>query len=128
MRSAAYVDTSCLVAIALGEPGGKEMAKRLTGFDVLVSSNLLEAELRSALARNEVDASPDSILSWMTWIFPDRPLGREIGRVLDAGYLRGPDLWHLASALYVVEDPGELPFVTLDARQRDVAGKLGFPE
>ena len=128
MKTAAYVDTSCLVAIALDEPGAKEMSKHLARFDQLVSSNLLEAELRAALARNQIGASPDEILSWITWVFPDRPLTREISRVLEAGYLRGPDLWHVASALYLVEEAKELPFVTLDSRQRAVAEALGFPE
>lgn len=41
----AYVDSSVLVAIAFGEKGFARQVKRLQGFDRLVSSNLLEAEL-----------------------------------------------------------------------------------
>ena len=62
----------------------------------------------------------------MSWIIPDRPLSPEIGRVLTAGYVRGADCWHLATALYLAEDPSELVFLTLDARQKDVALALGF--
>lgn len=47
-------------------------------------------------------------------------------RALKAGHLRGTDLWHVATALYLAEDPTELPFVTLDLRQRQVAANLGF--
>ena len=38
---AAYVDTSCLVAIAFGEKGAASLGRRLEGFDELFSSNLL---------------------------------------------------------------------------------------
>ena len=121
----AYVDTSCLVTIAFGERGGTAMARRLGRYDVLVSANLLEAELRGAFAREDVPFHARA-LSSISWVLPDRPLGPEIARALEAGYLRGADLWHLACALYLVEDLGPLPFVTLDDRQREVAQALGL--
>lgn len=121
----AYVDTSCLVAIALGERAGPAVARRMRGFDELVSSNLLEAELRAAFVREGVEADP-AYWSAVSWVLPDRSLGPELERVLDAGYLRGADCWHLAMALYVAEDPGEMVFFTLDERQRAVARDLGF--
>jgi hypothetical protein len=40
--------------------------------------------------------------------------------------VRGADCWHLATALYLAPDPGELTFVTLDAHQQSVAKSLGF--
>jgi hypothetical protein len=122
----AYVDTSCLVAMAFGEPNASVLARRLEGFDELVSSNLLEAELWASFAREEVQ--PDTrLLSWISWVLPDRPLSQEIGKALAVGYLRGADLWHVACALYLVETPGEISFITLDDRQRGVAESLGFP-
>jgi hypothetical protein len=60
-------------------------------------------------------------------VFPDRPLGPEIVRVLEAGYARGADVWHLATALYLADDPADLPFLTLDVRQRELARALGSP-
>ena len=69
----------------------------------------------------------DDLLGHVTWIFPDRPLTAEIVRVLRAGSVRGCDLWHLANALYLTEQPAELAFVTLDRRQQAVASALGFP-
>jgi len=123
--SLAYVDTSCLVAIAFGERGAKGLGKRLRDFDELLSSNLLEAELRSAFHREQVPFEPD-LLSWITWVLPDRALGREMSRVLEVGYLRGADLWHMACALYLVEDPPEMSFITRDERQGGVAAGLGF--
>ena len=121
----AYVDTSCLVAIAFGEKGAAALGRRLEGFDELLSSNLLEAELRASFVRENVE--PDaSYLDSIGWILPDRPLSQEMSAVLAAGYLRGADLWHLACALYVVDRPQEMSFVTLDSAQRAVAEALGF--
>lgn len=122
----AFVDTSCLVAIAFSEPGAAELAARLREFDLLIGSNLLEAELRAVLAREEVSTDIE-LLERITWLIPDRPLSREITTVLGAGYLRGADLWHLACALFLSGSPRELPFLTLDERQGAVAHKLGFP-
>ncbi|MFH1573865.1 MAG: PIN domain-containing protein [Acidobacteriota bacterium] len=122
----AYVDTSYLVAIAFGEPGAGDLAARMKGFDGLFSSNLLEAEFRSALLREQVCDPGRHFLSWLTWIFPDRPLTREIDRIAAVGYLRGADLWHLANALFLAPRGRELTFLTADRRQAEIAKKLDF--
>ncbi len=122
---AAYVDTSCLVAIAFDEPERTEVASRLGEHEMLLSSNLLEAEFRAALVRESADLD-EALFSWITWVLPDRPLSAEITRVLGAAYLRGADLWHLSMAIYVTSDPADLTFLTLDQRQREVAEALGF--
>ena len=124
--SGAYVDSSSLIAIAFNEPGGADVRDRLNGFSRLTSSNLLEAELQVAHMRDGQQVLP-ALLANVDWILPARPLGPEFEAVLSAGYLRGADLWHLACALYVTPDPGQLAFVTLDQRQREVAATLGFP-
>jgi len=121
----AFVDTSCLVAIALGERGSAAVADRLKRFEELFASNLLEAELRATLARERVALDPD-VLTWLDWVFPDRPLTPEISRVLTAGYLRGAHAWHVACALHMSEDPKDVTFLTLDRPQRAVARRLGF--
>lgn len=123
--SVAYVDTSCLVAIAFGEPGAAVLGRRLKGFDDLVSSNLLQAELLASFARERVPPPADLPVT-LSWILPDRPLRDEIERVLAAGYVRGADCWHLAAALYLAEDPSSMSFLTVDDRQRKVALSLGF--
>ena len=122
---AAYVDTSCLVAIAFGESEATEVASRLREHDVLLSSNLLEAELRATLVREAAEVD-EALFSWIKWVLPDWPLSVEIIRVLRAGYLRGADLWHLATAMYVTPEPRDLTFLTLDRRQEEVAEELGF--
>ena len=121
----AYVDTSCLVAIAFGERGSSRVSARLASFEQIFAANLLEAELMASFARERVGYNPD-LVGGLTWILPDRPLSDEIGRVLSVGYLRGADLWHLAVALYVAEDASEMTFMTLDTAQRAHAERLGF--
>ncbi|MCY4360680.1 MAG: PIN domain-containing protein [Gammaproteobacteria bacterium] len=121
----AYVDTSALIAVAFNEGGGAAIVNRLAEPSYLLSSNLLEAELRSACSREGTGFSPN-LFSNLKWVLPDRSLTPEITAVLEAGYLRGADLWHVASALYVAQDPGEMWFVTADERQRTVAEAVGF--
>ena len=123
--SVAYVDTSALVSIAFNERGGTSLARRLDNFSRLLSSNLLEAEVRAAFAREEIDFTT-SLVSGIEWILPDRPLTSEMKKTLEAGYLRGADLWHVATALYIVREPSDISFVTLDTRQRTVVKALGF--
>lgn len=125
--SVAYVDTSCLVAIGFGESGAAALGRRLKEFDELVSSNLLQAELLASFARERVPP-PAELPIALSWILPDRPLRDEIDRVLAAGYVRGADCWHLATALYLAEDPSSMSFLTVDDRQRKVALSLGFPD
>jgi hypothetical protein len=121
-----YVDTSCLVAIAFAEAGATKMASRLGRMDRLFASNLLEAELRSALAREWLPVDPAGLLSGITWVHPNRPLSGEFERVTVEGYVKGADLWHLACALFLAPEPKGLAFLTLDRRQEEIARRLGF--
>lgn len=123
----AYVDSSCLVAIAFGEPGYEEVVARLNRCERLFASNLLEAELRAALAREGAAGAEGDLLSGFTWIYPNRPLTAEYERILAAGTLKGADLWHVACALFLAPEPKELAFLTLDRSQKAVARALGFP-
>lgn len=122
--SVAYVDSSVIIALIFGEAASPGLRK-LQRFEQLVSSNLLEAEVRGACARERVDFS-DDVLAGISWIIPDRPLSAELGRVLENGYVRGPDCWHLANALYLSTNPADLDFITLDKKQAAAARSLGF--
>jgi predicted nucleic acid-binding protein len=124
--SRVFVDTSALVALAFREAGHRWLAEHLTSAGDRFAAPLLEAEFRAALQREEVEGGLE-LLEAFRWVLPDRPLGPELDRVFGAGYARGADAWHLASALFLVESPGDLPFLTLDRRQRDIARSLGFP-
>jgi predicted nucleic acid-binding protein len=121
----AYVDTSVLLAIAFGETGARRLARQVTAFTTLVSANLLVAEFLAAHRREGVHAEA-ALLARLAWVLPDRPLDPEVARVLDHGYVRGADCWHLAVALYVAADPGSIAFLTADAQQGASAASLGF--
>ena len=123
--SVAYVDTSVVVALAFAEKGADSLATKVAGYSRLVSSNLLEAELRAACGR-ERQPVPAHLLARISWILTHRPLSPEMETALDAGSLRGADLWHVASALYAAPEPGAIAFVTLDRQQARVAAALGF--
>ena len=101
------------------------MARHLNACARLVSSNLLEAKLRSTFAREHVDFR-EHVLAAIDWTLPDRPLTGELTSVLEAGYLRGASLWQLATALYISPQPDALSVATLDARQASVAALPGF--
>ncbi len=124
--SAVYVDTSVLAGIAFGEPAATQIAPQLDRYDRLISSNLLEAEMRAVFQR-ENESFREDVIAGIEWVLPTRPLTAEFATALSAGYLRGADLWHVATALYVSPHSQSLSFATLDAQQRRVASALGLP-
>jgi len=121
----AYLDTSWLIAMAFDEPGAVDRVAALEPYDVLLATSLTEAELVSVFAR-EGASLPSRFLETLEWVYPARRLTPEIERVLGGGYVRGADLLHIATALYAAESPGEVAFLTLDERQREVAAAVGF--
>lgn len=121
----AYVDSSVVTAIAFREPGWADLSARLRRFRQLSSAPLLEAEVRAA-ARREGAPVDEGWLEAVTWVMPETPLGPEIIRVLEHGYVRGADCWHLATALRLMDDIGPMTFLTLDLRQQEFATALGF--
>ncbi len=105
--------------------GYEKVAERLREYESRVASNLLEAEMRAGFARRGL-AFDLRALTAIEWVFPSRPLTQEMEMVLSAGYLRGADLWHVATALFVAGEANTLIFLTLDSRQQAVAESLGF--
>ena len=65
-------------------------------------------------------------LAGLAWVLPDRPLTPEIERGLRVHYLRGADLWHVAAALFLADDPAAVDVLTLDEDQAAAAEALGF--
>jgi PIN domain len=123
---AAYLDSSFFLGIAFGENSSGSLARKLSLFDRLHSSNLLDAEVRSAFAREGLDEPEEALFESIVWTLPDRPLAAEFRSILAHGHQKGADLWHLACALYLSPDPREISFLTLDSRQKRAAAKLGF--
>lgn len=127
MTKDAYVDTSLMVAIAFDEARAKSLSIKLKKFRYLFSSNLLAAEFSSVCVRETVPFSlAQPLLSTLRWILPNRDITDEITRVSSYGYVRGADLWHLATALFHSPTPHELSFLTLDKQQLEIAIRLGF--
>jgi predicted nucleic acid-binding protein len=123
----AFVDTSVLVALELREAGWERLRTDLRPFDELHASDLLAAEFLATARREGLPADQsEAALRRIKLSHPPRSLKPEIDRVLVHGYLRGADVWHLACALFLAPDPAELPFLTRDARQAEVARALGF--
>ncbi len=113
------------LALAFEEPGWNAVAARFDRFRSAFACDLVEAELRSAF-RREGRAFDDALLRQIELIVPTRSLRPEFTSVLAAGYVRGADCFHLAVALSVATTPGDVTFLTLDKRQREVAATLGF--
>ena len=122
-----YLDSSTVLGVIFQEPGYERLTERIERHGRVFSSNLLEAEVSSALKREGMTgAKPTQILRKIDWVFPVRPLTREIGDVLSVGFLRGADLWHLACAMYLRGSHDSVELLSLDSRQIEVAGHLGL--
>jgi predicted nucleic acid-binding protein len=122
---AVYVDSSVILSIAFDEPPGTGVRARLADFDRVFATPLLEAEVLAAGRREQVNTA-SALLSDLSWVLDTGRLTDEIGLVLRAGYVRGADCWHLATALFLDPEATSLTFLTLDDRQRAVAEALGF--
>ena len=126
--SAAYVDGSALIPMVFGEqPVGDAVMRRLQRHTILISSNLLEAELRVDFHQAQLDFDP-ALVSSIEWVMPNRPLDVEMAAILEATNLGVARLWHLANAIYIHQLLGGLAmaFITLDEQQETVAVEFGF--
>jgi hypothetical protein len=126
--SAAYVDTSFLLAILFGAPEAGTLRRCLRRFEHRLAGDLLRAEALSAARRETLpfDALQPALAA-ISLVLPERSLEPEMREVLRYGYLRGADLWHLACALYVAgKAPRDFAFLSRDRAQRMIARRLGF--
>jgi predicted nucleic acid-binding protein len=126
--STAYLDTSFLLAILLGEPRWRALQAVLERFDDLVAGDLLVAETLAAAVREGLDLEVLApAIEAVDLALPDRSLEPEMLEILRHGRLRGADLWHLACALYLAGDAREeLSFLSRDGPQRRLARRLGL--
>ncbi len=123
----AYVDTTAVSPVAFREePAGTAVRRRLDSFPYLLSTNLLETELRAAF-KAEGERFDGSAITEINWIFPNRQLDAEMTAILDIAYLSPIRVWHLATALFFRDVlQSDLAFITLDEQQETVARELGF--
>jgi len=126
--SAAYLDSSFLVAVLLGEPRANALQRIVARFDRLLASDLLAAEVLATSAREQVDLDQiTAALEDVALVLPSRSLVPEMREILALGRLRGADLWHLACALFVAGPArSSMAFLSRDAAQRRLARRLGF--
>lgn len=125
----AYLDSSFLLAIVLGEPGATALRRTLARYDRLLSSDLIIAECLSTAHREAVDrAAMITALRPVDLVLPPRSLLQEMTDALEHGYLRGAHLWHVACAVFVAStERTKIAFLSRDEPQRRIAKRLGFP-
>ena len=127
----AYVDPSALTPIIFGEQP-EETRIRLESFPILLSSILLEAELRATLENERQDFATYLASEISEWVMPHRRLDSELVAILEIASLPALPLWHLANAMYVQQRQSltsrqyRLAFITLDEQQETAANELGF--
>lgn len=122
----AYIDTSLLIGLWFEETtdSARQVVKK---YDRLYSSEILIAEMLAFGKRGKIhEESLLAVLTGITWVIPERSLLDEIRNILQYGYIRGADAWHLACACYLAPNRNEIAFLTRDSRQREIATLLGF--
>ncbi len=122
-----YIETSAAAKLLVDEPASGRLAVRLDDAvdseDALVSSTLLETELRRLAVRVDLaQTAVTHLLERFDLVETDRSLYREAG-LLPGRHLRSLDALHLAAALRVDADV----MVTYDHRQADAATATGLP-
>jgi len=120
-----YLDTSAAAKLLVDEAESEALAAYLDGIggdEDLVSSALLETELRRLAVRLELDQSVvTDLLARVDLVDPPRSLFHEAG-LLPGAHLRSLDALHLATALRVDADT----LVAYDARLLDAARSVGL--
>lgn len=122
-----YVDSSVLVAILLQESAAGRYRETIEQADEVVSSLLLEAEIYSVAARENVPSeTAEALVAHISLVMPDRSLLREYRQVFAKGYCRGADAYHLATLLYLDPQRQELFLLTADRGQAKIARSIGI--
>jgi predicted nucleic acid-binding protein len=134
-----YWDSSALLPLIVQEVASGQMQGLLKGDRDVLTWWGSKLEAASALARLVREgalegAKQDAAFSRMEalaagWdeVLPTDPLREQAIRLLRVHALRSADALQLASAVVASEqNPGTLPFVTLDQRLREAAVREGF--
>jgi len=121
--SIVYVDTSALGALLVAQPESDALVGWLNGTSAeLVSSDLLETELRRMAVREEREPTEVSVLlDGVSIAALDRAVFRSAG-LLPMPYLRTLDALHLEAALRLDVDA----LLTYDKRLEEAARSVGL--
>lgn len=135
-----FWDSSALVPLFLDEPATARVRAWFRDDPDIVVWTLTRVEFLSALARRRrerVDAVPrvararaEALATWERWleITVIHVVRGHAERLVEAHPLRAADALQIGAALVAADGrPGDLPFVTFDERQADVAAREGFP-
>lgn len=118
-----YVDTSALGALVIDHPHSPALVEWLDSqTSTLVSSDLMETELRRIAVREDIDqAKVTRLLDGVALAALDRAVYRNAG-YLPMAYLRAPDALHLEAALRLEVDG----VLTYDRRLAEAATAAGL--
>ncbi|GAA3612419.1 type II toxin-antitoxin system VapC family toxin [Marihabitans asiaticum] len=121
--SVVYVDTSAMGALLVDQPESETLLTWLDETEAeLVSSDLLETELRRLAVREDLDhGDVTRLLDGLTHAALDRAVYRSAG-LLPMPYLRTLDALHLEAALRLGADA----VLTYDRRLGEAAATLGL--
>ncbi|WIY83986.1 type II toxin-antitoxin system VapC family toxin [Propionimicrobium sp. PCR01-08-3] len=122
-RPIVYVDTSALGALLIDQPESNALLRWLDQTSgTLVSSDLLETELRRLAVREDLDQSDATVLlDGVALAALDRAIYRNAG-FLPMRYLRALDALHVEAAIRLNADA----ILTYDHRLRDAAQSIGL--
>lgn len=122
-----YLDSSVVVALLLKEPGSRRFVHVLEGAIDVFSASLLEAEVSATAVREKIPLeTARPFIDLTSLVLPDRNLRGEYDRIFKAGFCRGADACHIATALYLDPPARNLTFVTADKNQARIAKVVGF--
>jgi uncharacterized protein len=133
-----YLDTSAFVKIYVDEPGAHLIRSVAKGAEILVTSVIAYAEVRSAFARRRRfgDFSAETLARIKSQFERDWPeietvpiddqKARRAGEFAEIYRLRGFDAIHLASAEYFQRSLGPMTFACFDADLARAASSCGM--
>jgi predicted nucleic acid-binding protein len=111
----AYLDTSALGRVLLGEPDAEAVIRRLSEFDVHASSRLLRIELSRLALRHNVLDHADQLLSAVALVPIDDQI-LETSETLPPQSVATLDAIHLATAMRLAAADVIDVVITYDAR------------
>jgi predicted nucleic acid-binding protein len=129
-----FLETSALLRLLLGEPGGDEVRRKLASAGRILASRLLRVESERALLRAVIEeptlqASLPSLGRELRAVWPNvdmlemtREICESAGRIAPGSRLRTLDAIHLATFNRVKEIAPEATMLTFDQRLLEALG------